>query len=196
MHLLELIDEAVADGREVFKPLVELSPSERRQVVTLPSAIARLTEVKQFVLYGSNVTRVPPEIGMMKSLEEFSPYTSRRLHWFPYEITRCAKLRQSTVSTRALYGNFKYRPPFPLVDHSQELCGEVPIASCSVCDGPVEARRLQRAWISLGVATDVLPLLVNACSAECIGALPTPAEGYVAVPHHGRPGLRQPPPRH
>lgn len=32
---------------------------------------------------------------------------------FPYELTRCPRLRASVVSTRALYGNFKYRPPFP-----------------------------------------------------------------------------------
>lgn len=35
-HLLALIDEAVADGRTVFKPFVELSAPERRQIVTLP----------------------------------------------------------------------------------------------------------------------------------------------------------------
>lgn len=115
LHLQELIEEAAADGREVFKPLVELSPSERRQIVTLPSTIAKLTEVKHLVLYGSNLVRIPPEIGAMTNLEEFSPYTSHRLHWFPYEITRCPKLRDSTVSTRSLYGNFKYRPPFPLL---------------------------------------------------------------------------------
>ncbi len=41
------------------------------------------------------------------SLRVFEPYTSRRLHWFPYEITRCTSLRRSVVSTRALYGNYK-----------------------------------------------------------------------------------------
>ncbi|MDX2565372.1 hypothetical protein PV371_38115 [Streptomyces sp. TX20-6-3] len=64
-------------------------------------------------LYGSNLVRIPPEIGAMTSLEEFSPYTSHRLHWFPYEITRCWKLVRSTISTRSLFGNFKLRPPFP-----------------------------------------------------------------------------------
>jgi hypothetical protein len=46
-------------------------------------------------------------------LEVFEPYTSYSLHLFPYELTRCANLRDSTVSTRALYGNFNFRPPFP-----------------------------------------------------------------------------------
>ena len=73
----------------------------------------RLTAVKHLVLYGSNLVRIPPEIGAMSSLEEFTPYTSYRLHWFPYEITRCRKLSRSTVSTRALFGNYKLRPPFP-----------------------------------------------------------------------------------
>jgi hypothetical protein len=100
-HLLDLVDEAVADGREEFRPLTELSPEERRQVITLPPSIARLTAVKHLVLYGSNLVRIPPEIGAMASLEEFTPYTFYRLHWFPYEITRCRKLTRGTVSTRA-----------------------------------------------------------------------------------------------
>lgn len=47
----------------------------------------------------------------MSALTTFDPYTSRRLHWYPYEITRCANLRDSRVSTRDLYGNFKNRLP-------------------------------------------------------------------------------------
>lgn len=112
-HLLELIDEAAADGREEFRPLVELSPGERRQVITLPPTIGKLTAVKHLVLYGSNLVRLPPDIGAMTSLEEFTPYTSYRMHWFPYEITRCTRLMRSTVSTRSLFGNHKLRAPFP-----------------------------------------------------------------------------------
>ncbi len=113
IRLLELIDQAADDGREVFKPLVELTAEQRRQIVTLPPTIAKLKAVKHLVLYRSNLVRIPPQIGEMDSLEEFTPYTSYRLHWFPYEITRCANLRRSTMSTRAVYGNYKYRPPFP-----------------------------------------------------------------------------------
>ncbi|MGW8884561.1 hypothetical protein [Streptomyces sp. NPDC055749] len=51
-RLLELIDEAADDGREEFRPLVALSAQERRQVITLPTSIAKLTAVKRFVLYG------------------------------------------------------------------------------------------------------------------------------------------------
>ncbi|GAA1541278.1 hypothetical protein GCM10009827_070900 [Dactylosporangium maewongense] len=202
-HLLALIDEAAADGRTVFKPFVELSAPERRQIVTLPPAIAKLTAVKHLVLYGTNLVRIPPEIGAMTSLEMFEPYTSHRLHWYPYELTRCAKLADSTVSTRALYGNFKYRSPFPalrpltgagdvdLAVLDPGVWGADAVRICSVCDGPVD-RELRQVWISRWVGTDVLPLLVNACSARCVAALPEPHSGYVSTPHTGGPDVVQP----
>ncbi|MGW1764324.1 leucine-rich repeat domain-containing protein [Streptomyces sp. NPDC002073] len=198
LRLLELIDEAAADGREEFRPLVGLNPEERQQIVTLPPSIARLTMVKHLVLYGSNLVRIPPEIGAMTSLEEFTPYTSYRLHWFPYELTRCPKLSRSTVSTRALFGNYKLRPSFPRLqpdlDRVTELAledldprrrGTTIIRRCSVCDRPIEQDGLQQRWISLRVATDVLPLLVNACSSACVASLPHGARGYVHTPHKG-----------
>ncbi|MER7541097.1 leucine-rich repeat domain-containing protein [Streptomyces sp. NPDC097704] len=197
-HLLELVDEAIADGREEFRPLTELSPEERRQVITLPPSIARLTAVKHLVLYGSNLVRIPPEIGSMTSLEEFTPYTSYRLHWFPYEITRCRKLTRSTVSTRALFGNEKLRPPFPRLQPAQgsvadldlanpdpRLWGVTAIHRCSVCDHPIARGGLHQVWISLRVATDVLPLLVSACSPTCVAQLPDGAKGYFPAPHRG-----------
>ncbi|MEV0131797.1 leucine-rich repeat domain-containing protein [Dactylosporangium sp. NPDC050688] len=202
-HLLMLIEEAAADGRTVFKPFVELSAEERRQIVTLPPTIATLTKVEHLVLYGTNLVRIPPEIGAMASLEVFEPYTSHRLHWYPYELTRCTRLRDSTVSTRALYGNFKHRPPFPSLrplttateaDFRQldpGVWGADRVNACSVCGEPVDSE-LHQAWISLGVATDVLPLLVNACSAACLAAIPPGHSGYVKTPHHGGTDLAQP----
>ncbi|MEK0097341.1 leucine-rich repeat domain-containing protein [Streptomyces sp. A475] len=197
-RLLELIDEAAADGREEFRPLVDLTPQERRQIITLPPNISRLTAVKRLVLYGSNLVRIPPEIGAMTSLEEFTPYTSYRLHWFPYEITRCRKLTRSTVSTRALFGNYKLRPPFPQLQPPPDCVtnldlqnldprhwGTTTVHNCSVCDGPLEPSGLHQAWISLRVATDVLPLLVSACSAACVAALPSGPHDYIPTPHKG-----------
>ena len=197
-RLLELVDEAAADGREEFRPLVDLSPEERRQIITLPQSIAKLTSVKRFVLYGSNLVRIPPEIGAMASLEEFTPYTSHRLHWFPYEITRCSNLTRSTVSTRALFGNYKVRAPFPELLPSQDSVadlaltaldprrwGTTTVRSCSVCDRSIELGGLHQVWISMRVATDVLPLLVNACSPACLAALPRGAEDHPRFPHTG-----------
>jgi hypothetical protein len=207
-RLLELIDEAAADGREVFRPLVELTGPERFDLVTLPATIAKLTRVKHLLLYGSPLVRIPPEIGAMTRLEVFEPYTSYSLHWFPYELTRCANLRDSTVSTRALYGNFTYRPPFPRLqprgalasvpdreDLDPRVWGTETIRTCSVCDGPIDPARFRQQWISLRVATDVLPLLVNACSTACVRALPQPPENYVATPHQGGRTVQQPKPR-
>lgn len=205
LRLLELVEEAAADQREVFKPLTDLTPDERRQVITLPETIAKLTAVKHLVLYGSNLVRIPPEVGAMVSLEEFSPYTSYRLHWFPYEIASCPNLRRSTVSTRAVYGNYKLRPPFPplappteerivdLTNLDPAVWGTVAIKSCSVCAQPVDVANLRQAWISLRVATDVVPLLVNACSETCIEALPQSPENYVQGTHLGGPTVQQPP---
>ncbi|MFF5233299.1 leucine-rich repeat domain-containing protein [Dactylosporangium sp. NPDC000521] len=205
-RLLMLIEEAAADGRTVFKPFVELSAPERRQIVTLPPTIATLTKVEHLVLYGTNLVRIPPEIGAMASLEVFEPYTSHRLHWYPYELTRCTRLRDSTVSTRALYTTFNHRPPFPSlrpVTTATEadfrhldpgVWGADRVDACSVCREPVD-RELHQAWISLRVATDVLPLLVNACSAACLAAIPRAPSGYVKTPHHGGPDLAQPPAR-
>ncbi len=209
IRLLELVDEAAADGREELAPLREMSAEERRGIVTLPASISKLTAVKRLVLYGSDLVRLPPEIGAMTSLEKLTPYTSYGLHWFPYEITRCPRLKDSTVSTRALYGNDKYRAPFPALlppgaDARAEpgrgpsypsVRGADAIHTCSVCDGPVEEASLIQLWISLRVATDVLPLLVNACSVACVQALPPAADGYVRGVHQGGRRVRQPPPR-
>ena len=93
--LLELVDRAAADGREKFTPREDMPLHLWPEIVTLPATIATLTNVRELQLYGSYLIAIPPEIGEMSSLTTFTPYTSRRLHWFPYEITRCAKLQDS-----------------------------------------------------------------------------------------------------
>ncbi|MEM8905786.1 MAG: hypothetical protein AAGF02_18940, partial [Actinomycetota bacterium] len=91
-QLLALIDEAAESGVTELAPALELGPELWPQIVTLPPTIGRLTEVRQLSLYGSNLRSLPPQIGQLRSLTNFVPYTSYRLHWFPYEITRCAAL--------------------------------------------------------------------------------------------------------
>jgi hypothetical protein len=180
-----------------------MSFDERHQVVTLPPTIATLTEVRKLVLYNTSLVRLPPEIGAMTNLEVLWPYRSHRLRWYPYEVTRCPRLRESCVSTRVLYGNFKTRSPFPhlspvtTADRFDRLDPAVrgvdAVRTCSVCDGPV-THELHQVWISLLVATDVLPLLVNACSATCVASLPKPAPDYFPAPHTGCPRMAPPRP--
>jgi hypothetical protein len=188
LRLLDMVDDAAADGRAEFNPAEQLGWDQWLQIVTLPRSIAKLKQVRVLHLYGSNLVRIPPEIGEMSSLEVFDPYTSYRLHWFPYEITRCPKLKGSTISTRALYGNYKYRPPFPRLPQN---AGQIH-STCSVCNGPFPQSMPRQCWISLRVATDVMPLLVNACSTQCLAALPQPAQYYVQDIHEGGLDLQQP----
>jgi hypothetical protein len=205
-RLLEVVEMAAADGREDFDPFQEMTPEARRQVITLPPSIGKLKSVRRLRLSGTCLVRLPPQIGDMENLVEFTPYTSYSLHWFPYEITRCSKLTESTVSTRALYGNYKDRPPFPrleapLASRTATDLGNLPPArygvpvatTCSVCRTQLAQTGLRQVWISLKVATDVLPLLVNACSEECVRRLPPTPDGYVSGPHTGGPSVQQPP---
>jgi hypothetical protein len=184
--LEQYVAEVAASGADELNPMEAIGPEKWEQIVTLPRSIRNLKSVRFLSLYGSQLVRIPPEIGEMTSLEEFDPYTSYCLHWFPYEITRCTQLKQSRVSTRALYGNYKYRPPFPQLP---VVIPDVAPVGCSVCGGSFREGRPHQVWISLLVATDVLPLLVHACSKECIDALPNAPSGYVERPHNG--GLQQ-----
>ena len=190
IRLLNLVDEAADDGRPEFNPARELGWAQWSTIVELPRSIAKLKAVKRLNLYGSGLVRIPPEVGEMTGLEELDLYTSYRLHWLPFEITRCSELEASTVSTRALYGNYKYRPPFPKLPQTD--VDEVVPAKCSVCRGKFGPSGPLQRWISVRVATDVLPLLVHACSAGCIARLPRPAEGYVQSVHTGGNKVRQP----
>lgn len=161
--LLEAVAEAAIDKRTVFAPVQDIGPELWGQISTLPSSIATLKRVEHLQLYGSNLVEIPAAIGEMTSLRNFTPYTSYRLHWFPYEITRCAQLVDSTISTRALYGNEKNNLPFPKL---RPNTGPEQF-TCSVCGEEVECLML-RSWVTKRVATDNIPLLVRACSEGCI----------------------------
>lgn len=190
-RLLDLVERAAEDGREILSPASELGRENWWQILTLPPSIARLKAAKKLDLYGSALVRIPTEIGDMDSLEEFDPYTSYRLHWFPYEITRCKHLVKSRVSTRALYGNYKFRPPFPKLPQAVDVLAP---PACSVCRELFGARSPIQRWLSLRVATDVLPLLVHACSVACLANLPDAADEYLSKAHSGGLGLKQPAP--
>jgi len=192
--LEDLIQKAVLNQADEFAPGLTMPPEMWSQIIILPTSIKQLKSVKRLYLYGSHLIRIPVEIGEMTNLEEFDAYTSYRLHWLPYEITRCLKLKRSRISTRALYGNYKYRPPFPRLE-TITTSNEV-IHNCSVCARELSEPERHQVWISLRVGTDVLPLLVHACSQKCIQQLPPPAKGYVDHPHEGGLTLRQPETEH
>jgi len=192
-RLLELVERAANEHWVEFDPLAHMPPEHWTQIVDLPPSIARLTEVRKLMLYGSHLVRVPPEIGQMTNLVEFVPYTSARLHWMPYEITRCSKLARSTISTRHLYGNFRHRAPFPqLEDGRPETAAPGATTACSICSRVTDPAAMKYVWTSQPVGTDVVPLLVNACSEECIDRIPPSPEGYSRQPHHGGPDHEQP----
>ncbi|WP_282043429.1 hypothetical protein [Winogradskyella flava] len=189
--LCEYIDKIAKNETDEFIPREGIGDELFSKIYTLPKSIAKLKKVKKVGLYGSNLKRIPPEIGEMESLEYFDPYTSYDLKWFPYEITKCKKLKDSRISTRALFGNFKNRKAFPLLDHNPVTYFENNI-KCSVCEKEITQEETNQMWITLQVGTDTIPMLVNLCSQECELKLPEPAKGYVDKPHKGGSELKQP----
>ncbi len=189
--LCEYVDKIAKENKEEFSPVEALGQDLFSQINTLPETISKLKKVKKVWLYGSKLKRIPPEIGQMEALEYFDPYTSYDLHWFPYEITKCKKLRNSRVSTRTLYGNYKNRMAFPALAHNPvRYLGDT--LNCSICDRTMTYEETNQLWISLNVGSDILPLLVNLCSKECENKLPVPPEDYVQYAHKGSADLKQP----
>jgi len=196
-RVLENVEQARRSSARVLAPLEGLTGEQRGQIVTLPPTIGSLTEVQELRLYGSHLVRLPPEIGGMSALRYLDVYTSYRLHFAPYELSRCRALKDSRVSTRVLYGNYKNRGLFPhlkLPENARGLELTRP-KTCSVCDVELGDTTPMARWITLGLGTDWWPLLVHACSWACIDRLPQPAEGYVDHPHTGGHHVKQPPTR-
>lgn len=190
--LCEYIDEVAENGSDEFVPREALGNELFAEIHTLPESISKLKKVTKIGLYGSQLKRIPPEIGQMESLEYFDPYTSYKLNWFPYEIMDCKKLKDSRISTRALLGNFKNRMGFPRLDHNPvRYLGET--LKCSICKKEMTYEETNQLWITLRTGTDTIPLLANLCSKECEEKLPQPPENYVQYAHKGGADLVQPP---
>ena len=189
--LCEYVDKVEMENREEFSPLEELGQELFTQIYTLPESISKLKKVKKVWLYGSKIKRLPPEIGEMESLEYFDSYTSYDLHWFPFEITNCKKLKDSRVSTRSLYGNYKNRKEFSSLTN-KSIRYLYKTVKCSFCKKELSYSEINQVWITLLVGTDVLPLLTNLCSVECENKLPKPPENYIQFPHKGGADLNQP----
>lgn len=189
-RLCSYIEHVAKNEIEDFEPRQALGDALFLQIYTLPESIAKLKKVKKMNLYGSKLKRIPPEIGAMESLEYFCPYTSYDLHWFPYEITKCKKLKDSTISTRALYGNHKNRMKFPKLEHNPvRYFGDK--LKYSVCEKALDYQNTNQMWITALVGTDAIPMLANLCSKKCEQELLKPPKNYIQHPHKGGVNLIQ-----
>lgn len=189
--LCQYVDKLAEEKADEFAPFEVLGGELFAQIYTLPKSISKLKHVKKMWLYGSKLKRIPPEIGEMVSLEYFDVYTSYELHWFPFEITSCKNLKDSRVSTRALYGNYKNMMGFPsLKDNPVRYLGDT--VKCSACGKIITYNQTNQLWITLSVATDDLPLLGNYCSKECESKLPKPPKKYIQFAHKGGSNLKLP----
>lgn len=189
--LLELVENDSSRNASVFEPSAVIPSDQWSGVITLPREIETLSAIKQMRFYGSHLRRLPPEIGRLSSLEYLDIYTSYSLHWLPYEVTRCSQLRESRMSTRALYGNIKTRLPFP------RLAGSIATLApetCSVCDRPFGDHGVQVFWTTQRIGTDTVPLLVHSCSPACTASIPDAPEEYHSRPHKGGGGVGMPDP--
>ena len=191
--LLEYIDKVADEEIEDFDPRRGIGVERFKEIIILPRTIGKLKKVKRMWLYGSSLKLIPPEIGEMESLELFDPYTSYGLKWFPYEITNCRGLKASRISTRALLGNYKNRKPFPsLIENRIKYSNDS--LKCSICSKEITYSNTDQFWITLNVATDTVPLLINLCSNECGDNLPIGEGNYLEYIHKGGDDLKQPPP--
>jgi hypothetical protein len=181
--LLEFIDQCDKNFTEVFHPSQQFDMDHWVHIRTLPKEIGKLKKLKHLMVYGSNLARLPQEIGQLEALEKFTPYSSYGLRWFPYEITRCTNLKDSTVSTRVLFGNYKNKKGFP--DLKNNPVDYHRGNKCSICDKNEIDIRFEQYWVSCQVATDVLPLLVIVCSDKCFHKIKESAPGYSVIPHKG-----------
>ena len=177
------------ENRSTFEPSTFMPWEEWMQMFTLPSDIQILSHVTNIRLYGSHLQRLPPEIGHLNKLQNLDIYTSYSLHWLPYEVTRCRNLRESRMSTRALYGNRNTRLPFPRLRGFQK---ELSPSTCSVCDLPFGNRIPHRWWTTQRVGTDYVPLLVHSCSSACTESIPDSPKGFFQRPHKGGGGVGMP----
>ena len=185
----EILESAAKKGLKNLNLGRMMDRNDFMALNTLPESIGELKDLENLVLYGSNLSSIPREISGCEKLKTFEPYTSYRLHWFPYEIKRCRNLSDSCISTRALYGNYKMRTPFPdLSKHTWNWqSGQ---AYCSICN--LESNKLDQYWISQVVATDVIPMLVSVCSNDCLEKVGKGAKNYVFEPHKGGLHIEQP----
>lgn len=187
----EIIDDAEQKNTAEINLSQLMDKEDYYALNTLPETIGNLKALRKLIIYGSSISYIPREISGCENLREFVPYQSHRLHWLPYEIKRCEKLIDSTISSRALYGNYKIRSPFPNLKQQQWLW-DANNDLCSVCDE--KSASLQQYWISETIGTDVVPLLVSVCGISCLSKVGDFfLKDYICYPHQGGLTILQPP---
>ncbi len=164
--LLEYIEKVKQENSTTFDPAKFLGRELFSQITTLPPSIGELENVRFMLLNASQLTRLPIEIGKMKSLTGFNAYTSYHLQWYPYEILECKNLTSTKVSTRALFGNYKTNLAFPSLTKTpvKYTTSTIP---CSVCKTQIDPNTVAQQWVRRKVGLDRLPLLANICSIDC-----------------------------
>ena len=189
----EIIDDAENKNTSELNLIQLMDKEDYYALNTLPETIGNLKALRRLIIYGSNISFIPREISGCSNLREFDPYQSHRLHWLPYEIKRCEKLNESRISTRALYGNYKIRSPFPNLKEKKWIWS-ADNDLCSVCEKV--ALTLKQYWISDKIATDVVPLLVSVCGVTCLSKVEEYViKDYIPYPHQGGLTVLQPPTR-
>lgn len=194
-RLLDLMHEAMERADTTFRPFLDIPLELHPQIVTLPPEIGAWSELEELLLYASPLSYLPTELGRLPHLRKLTVYTSDPLHWLPYELTRCPALHNTSLSTRNVYGNHKNRAPFPglTAPAHQAFLSHVCPETCSVCQARLDPERALHRWHARWVGTDIMPLLLHACSQTCVDAVPDGPD--LPRPHTG--GAHQPqPPTH
>lgn len=157
---------------------------------TLPKSIGDLKDLQHLDLSNSKLSYIPREIEGCVNLQKIDIYHSYRLHWFPIEILNCSNLRDTTVSPRALYGNYKLRSPFPNLRHGRWNWSSG-VDRCAVCR--TEQPEMEQYWMTRRVGSDDLPLLMSICGQDCLLKIKAPKDRrYIQHAHQGGLIQRQP----
>ena len=101
----------------------------------------------------------------------FSPVHLEAAPLTPSPIAKCLELTDSGVTPATCTATTR---PHALSRLAAEAPDRLDPATVQLYDGPFPSSRPIQRWISLWVATDVVPLLVHSCSDRCIDALPQP----------------------
>lgn len=158
-------------------------------ILTLPTTISKLKSVLKLKIQCSDLHRIPVEIAGMEHLEELDLRMNTQLHWLPYEIVHLCHLREIKACQQDLYGNLEYTTSFPELPQMRQ---DIRPDCCIVCHRTFSSLGCLQRWTTQTVGGIDVPLLLHACSSDCINAVPDAPQGYVPRPHLGGISIVQP----